>query len=498
MFHRSQRLRMPLLRGPLALVGFFAVSLVFIAPASAQGTDLKVSANGRYLEKKADGKPFLWVGDLNFTEIRGIGFHTHDSVAFNYLKDRKKEGYTVIETHYLTNTPGHKNFYGEPVALGNSYKTPNPDFFKHWDLIFEEARKQGLYIAFLINIGFMPADAASVKAFCEFLGSRYKNQPNIIWTLTHDWSFSESERAKVRAGAEGLVKGVSGQDIAWNQASPEWDKVMLQAGEYVTAGPSLHTEPYIDIVGSELNGGYRTERIYEWAKLYHEMKPRKPIVDVEPRLGGDQPIDDPLHMRRVFWIRMLMSQYSNNWAVSWINTLNVRINASMKIFSDFWQARDWWKFVPAIGALPGHADKGMKTVVAAKAEDGSALCVYFPDKAGHKVDLTVLGKGRELAASWFNPATAEKRDIAGKLSSDSVTTFTPPSGWDDALLWLAAGGKPTALGQKGGLQRGPSAARGRTLSRGPAGNKAAGVRVHREGRDFTVGGRELLRPLTGW
>jgi hypothetical protein len=51
-----------------------------------------------------------------------------------------------------------------------------------------------------------------------------------------------------------------------------------------------------------------------------------------------------------------------------------------------------------------------------------------------KLRLDGIAGRQDLAAKWTNPATGEEREV-GALDRQTGS-FTPPSGWEDALLYV--------------------------------------------------------------
>jgi hypothetical protein len=68
--------------------------------------------------------------------------------------------------------------------------------------------------------------------------------------------------------------------------------------------------------------------------------------------------------------------------------------------------------------------------------DGDAIAVYLASSATVKLRLDKVTVGDSLTAHWTHPATGEERS-AGTFDLQA-RSFTPPAGWGDALLHVAA------------------------------------------------------------
>jgi hypothetical protein len=64
--------------------------------------------------------------------------------------------------------------------------------------------------------------------------------------------------------------------------------------------------------------------------------------------------------------------------------------------------------------------------------DGDAVAVYLASPSTVKLRLDDIGAGRQLTARWTNAATGEEQPAG--VFERQTRSFTPPAGWNDALL----------------------------------------------------------------
>ena len=207
----------------MRVIKCFVILVLFSSKLSAQNLwshgRLQVTKDGHYLQF-ADNTPFFWLGDtgwelfhrLNLTEIK------------QYLDNRSAKGFTVIQAVALAEFDGLRtpNQYGEvPLKNLNPYQ-PNEKYFNLIDSTIHMARERNLFIGLLPtwgdkvtkNWGEGPVifDSLNAYSYGKWIGSRYKDEPNIIWILGGDRPAirgSEDWRPIWRAMAKGIIEATN-------------------------------------------------------------------------------------------------------------------------------------------------------------------------------------------------------------------------------------------------------------------------------------------------
>ncbi|HQU86304.1 MAG TPA: DUF4038 domain-containing protein, partial [Pyrinomonadaceae bacterium] len=306
---------------------FLLLSPIFLSAQTPwqQHGKLEVSKNGHYIQHK-DGTPFLWVGDTGWGMFQQLKREEVDQ----YLDNRQKLGFNVIQSvafwyphgggiesgpHNAANAYGFRPFVGgedspdttQPlIVAGGSPENPN-DYWDHADYIINAVKKRNMYLALLPNWGRAYVTAqmggsqtefneAEAKTYGEFLGKRYKNEPHILWVLGgdakaqikgvdktnkyQDWD----KRPVFRAMAEGIGKGVTGQNLVWNQANTAWKDVFLtyhpDGDPYDNSSKWFHEDAWLTANGVEV--WREVDKVYPvMLSEYHLKTPTKPSLFLE-------------------------------------------------------------------------------------------------------------------------------------------------------------------------------------------------------------------------
>ncbi|MCX5637207.1 MAG: glycoside hydrolase family 140 protein [Planctomycetota bacterium] len=408
--------------------------------------DLKVSPNKRFLMHK-DVTAFFYLGDTAWELFHRL---TRDQ-AERYLENRRQKGFTVIQAVVLGELDGlnAQNANGDTPLIENNPTKPNEAYFRHVDFIVNTAEEKGIYIGMLPTWGdkvtkawgkgpvlFTNDNLKDAKAYGKFLGSRYKDKPNIIWILGGD-RVADGVENVWRAMAEGIKEGDNGRHLITyhpqgGRSSAEW----------------FHNDLWLDFNMLQSGHSRFDEENYKKISTDYNRSPTKPCFDGEPRYE-DHPV---------------------NWKPEngWFNDFDVRQGAYWSLFAgahghtygchDIWQmylpgrtpissARNYWydvldlpgawdmmhvrnllesrpflTRVPDQSLISGEAGNGGEHIQATRGDDYAFIYLPF----GQKVAV-VLGKisGQKVKTWWFDPRTGEAK-IIGTYPNSSTREFDPP------------------------------------------------------------------------
>ena len=184
-----------------------------------QSIHLEISSNGHYFLHQ--GQPFFWLGDTIWS---AYNLYSPEEMEY-YLKHRQRQGYNVIHTMIVFDggmdvAVSPANLSGEFPWLENDPSTPNPAYFQKVDQVLQVAQELGLLVAIMPLGGssgafvkqkecFTPANAYT---YGKWLGERYRQQLNIIWSNGADlppWEYEEVYTALSR----GLLAGSAGYHL---------------------------------------------------------------------------------------------------------------------------------------------------------------------------------------------------------------------------------------------------------------------------------------------
>jgi hypothetical protein len=408
--------------------------------------DLKVSRNKRFLVHE-DGTPFFYLGDTAWELFHRL----NRKEVEKYLENRRQKGFTVIQAVVLAeldglNTP---NANGDRPLIDNDPTKPNEAYFRHVDYVVNKAKEKGIYIGMLPTWGdkvtkawgkgpviFTNKNPGAAETYGRFLGSRYKDKPNIIWILGGDRVADGAENIW-RAMAKGIKETDQGKHLMTyhpqgGRSSAEW----------------FHKDGWLDFNMLQSGHGRFDNENYKKVSADYNRKPAKPCMDSEPRYE-DHPV---------------------NWKPKngWFNDFDVRQAAYWGLFAgglghtygchDIWQmfapgrgpissARNYWydvldlpgawdmmhvrnliesrhflTRVPDQSLIHSDAGTGGRHIQATRGKDYAF--VYIP--YGQQVNMA-MGKisGGKVRAWWFDPRTGGAK-LIGEFANSGMQEFDPP------------------------------------------------------------------------
>jgi hypothetical protein len=155
---------------------------------------LRVSSNHRYLVDQ-NSVPFLVTGDSAWSLIVNLT----EAQAATYFANRKTDGFNTILISLFagTNVFGRSDFSTYdgivPFTTPGDISTPNPAYFQRVDDMINLAASYGLCVFLnpIENYGweatFESSGLNKCASFGTYLGERYKNFPNVVWSHGNDY-----------------------------------------------------------------------------------------------------------------------------------------------------------------------------------------------------------------------------------------------------------------------------------------------------------------------
>ena len=434
---------------------------------------LRVSADGRRLET-ASGVPFFYLADTAWT----LPQRTKWDDALYYMNRRRMQGFTALQIVALDpERDGEmRNPAAQPALIGGDLSRPNERYFGYLDWILSTAERMGFYVLLLPVWGQLvvgeswggktypkTVSKANAYEYGRWLGERYRDRPNIIWCLGGD-------RQPVHRGidyrdvwrrlAEGLAKGVTGQDCHANEPNAAWRDLIItyhtcfemETGEYSTMSYWTDGEAWISLVLLQSGHGLETTS-YSAVHREYERSRTMPVLDAEPayeRMPMNWPALLPLHddwivRKRAYWALLagafghtyghasvwcMISEKERNdvLSASWFEALSHPGASQMKVLRDFVESLAFERWRPAQEML-AHVSACGQTCVdghrqAARDREGEFAIIYLTDGGSECADLSALGSDR-LFALWFDPRTGDTR---GDGSNDPWEVVRHPFG----------------------------------------------------------------------
>jgi hypothetical protein len=408
--------------------------LIFAAGAEAEQPvwPVKVSENARYFVDQ-NGSPVFWLGITQWQIFREYTLED----ARTILENAKDKGFAFVQAMLMGVGDGTKpNVYGQKPWINNDPLTPNEAYFKNVDSVIQIARDNN--VVFSVTLyhqryrKYITVDNA--RAWAKWLAQRYKNMPNIVWSMTPE---AKQEFVPVlRELAAGLHEGDGGLHLITFKPDP---------APYSSS--FIHDEKWLDF--NAMQTWKAVELIYPMVTKDYNLKPVKPVLMAEGayEAGTEYGFDvTPLWIRRQAYYSYLAGAHhtyghNDSWRVlpTWKKALDAPGAVQMGILKKIFLARNqWWYLVPdqSIFASGGQT-AGQVLNLAARHKDGKWIMVYLASKASFSVNMNKITTAGKVNAFWIDPRTGESIAV-GSFSNTGIESFSTPDGWEDAMLILEA------------------------------------------------------------
>jgi hypothetical protein len=413
---------------------------------------LKVSNNKRFLVT-TDNKPFFWLGDTGWELFHRLNREEADK----YLKNRADKGFTVIQAVALAELDGlhTPNPYGETPLVNDDPTKPNEKYFEHVDYIINKAGEYGLYIGLLPTWGdkiFKDRWGAgpeifnteNAKWYGRWLGTRYRNQKNIIWILGGDRNPRNEQDVTIwRAMATGIEEGVGRADKALMTFHP-------QPNSMEDGGSSrwFHKDAWLD-VNMFQTGHCRENPVWDRITVVYNRTPIKPVLDGET-LYEDHPVcfnardlgtSSAYDVRKHAYFDVFAGAFGHTygahpvWQMNapgrqpingphypWYEAIDLPGAGQLQYLRWLIESRPMLDRVPD-QSLVTNALGANDHIQATRGKD-----YFFVYSAQGKPFTVNMGKisGKEVIAYWYDPRTGTTKD-AGRFANQGQQLFTPPS-----------------------------------------------------------------------
>lgn len=415
---------------------------------------LKISDNNRFLATE-DGKPFFWMADTAW-EL----FHRCDlEEAALYLKKRSEQGFNVIQAVALAELDGLNvpNPNGDRPLFDNDPSKPNEKYFQHIDSIIMLAESHGIYIALLPtwgdklfknNWGKGPEifNPQSARTFGKWIGSRYKDQKNVVWVLGGDRNPRQnSDDVEVwRQMAAGIEEGVGGTDQALMTLHP-------QPAEPGGSSNWFHQDNWLDF-NMHQTGHCPNQPTYKKIENDYNLLPVKPTLDGEPlyedhpncfnakELGHSVPHD----IRRIMYWNVFAGACGQTYGCHdvwqmytigrepvnlplrpWEKALGLPMANQVKHLKNLMLSLPYFSRIPDQTLVATLQTDDDSYVAATRDQAWAYALIYFPTGKPVSLNLASL-KSNRLKTSWYDPRTGAVFP-GPSVTKSSKVPITPPS-----------------------------------------------------------------------
>jgi hypothetical protein len=389
--------------------------------------------------------PFFYLGDTAWELLH----RTTEDEARDYLEDRARKGFNVIQTVVLAELEGltTPNSYGDLPLIGQDPTQWNEDYFTYVDRVAGMADSLGIFLGLLPTwgdkfnkkwgVGPEVFTAENARVYGQKLGERYRDH-NVIWILGGDRNPEEEEDyAIIRAMAAGLREAVGDDQLLTYHPQGGYKSTDFFADD-----------DWLDFHMFQSGHGRRDDKQnYDFPRQVNRVAPDKPVVNGEPAYE-----DHPVNWRPVNgWFDAFDARQAAWWSV--LSGTDGHTFGNHNIWQ-MWQpgrdpissARTPWKeavHYPAAAQI-GRMGELMKTLPYYELEVDWNFLTAAPNSSGREtiaartpdsgLVLAYTPYGDELRAAadklpaatrfhWFNPRSGERipfepEEVGGELIFD--------------------------------------------------------------------------------
>lgn len=409
---------------------------------------IRISPDGRYFTD-SHGAPFFWLGD---TAWPLFAEYTSEN-AKRYLLRRAELGYTVIQgvlawgggTGFETRSPG-PNALGDVPWLDGNPRTPNGAYFQQVDDLVDFAAQNNLVLGMLPTWGYYVNDIQTVTAenaneYGRWLGSRYKDAPNIVWILGGD-RIPTGFEAVTRQLAAGLRSGDGGAHL-----------ITYHPCGGRSSSQFFHNEAWLDF--------NMIETWSSWHKIYPVVQADALLTSIKPVVLGEGayedgpeyptgPITSLIIRRQAWWSFMAGGFFTNghnqNWRMesNWDDILTAPGAAQMQVYKQIITSRPWWQMIPDQSLFDIGAGSDRSLNAAKRTPDCSCALLYLSSQCHVSVNLDKILNQR-VRGTWINPQNGEQKHAGDNATGNRTGSIFPqgqkawfqvPDFWEDAVLVL--------------------------------------------------------------
>jgi hypothetical protein len=392
---------------------------------------VKVSDDHRYfLDQK--GEPVFWLGTTQWQLFREYSLED----ARTIIEKSKDKGFVFAQVMLMGVGDGTKpNIHGAKPWINDDPITPNEDYFKNVDAVMKIAQQNNFNISMtLFHQRYRKAiTLPKARAWAKWVASRYKDFPNIVWSMTPE---AKPEFVPIlRELAAGLREGDGGRHLITFKPDP---------APYSSS--FIHGEPWLDFDSMQV--WKSVDLIYPFVTKDYNLKPTKPVLMAEGAYehGSEYGFDvTPLWIRRQAYYSYLAGAHhtyghNDSWRVlpTWKQALDAPGAKQLGILKRIFEARqEWWKLVPDQGIFAhGGNTQGKILNLAARHPDGRWALVYLGGKADFSIRTNkIASRVGQVGAVWIDPRDLSPY-LVGAFPNTGVHSFSTPEGWEDALLLL--------------------------------------------------------------
>jgi hypothetical protein len=422
------------------------VALVILLVGSRAGAapayPLRVAADHRHVVDR-DGQAVFFNAESAWHLLMRL---TREE-AIQYLDAARDSGFDALVVMLVVATGSHgtsDNAYGEPPFLERGdFSTPNEAYFAHADWVLRQAADRG-FTVFLAPayLGYQcggqgwcrqmkRCGVAKMREWGRYVGTRYRNQPNIVWLDGGDCDAADYGALDV---VDTVAYGIKDVDPEHLHAA--------HCSRYHSAG-DCYDRPWLDINTTYADCSQTPRKL----QLDDARQPRRPYFYIEGRYEAEKDWSPACLRSQAYWSLLggaVGHCFGNGkiWGFfpGWQEALASDGAVSMSLFRNLLHSRDWASLAPDYvhAVLVGGHDSldSPDYAAAARTADGRTVLAYAPTARTLTVAMNAI-VGPAAEAWWYDPARGESIGI-GTFPTTGRRDFVPPRDGDWVLVLDAA------------------------------------------------------------
>jgi hypothetical protein len=318
---------------------------------------------------------------------------------------------------------------------------------------------------------------ATLTAYGEFLGNRYKSYPNIMWLMGGDANYSlcgpgiatklTDIATGIRAADPVHLMTIEATNTTWGEPSAaNWSSYFLSPGNpngWITLGtiypkglPSRTFSSEITQIVTQnvTENGSRPFVPYFSVEDPYETEPGEaPYSNQQLRQEAYTEVLGGAYLGRVFGSSAVWpfnASCCEPKGYTWQTDIDATPSSDQQRLGQLFRSREHWKMVPDTGhavVIAGYGS-GATLVVTSRTSDGQTIIAYIPNgsEARVLVDMSKITSSSLTAKCWwFNPSSGAAT-LINTFPNSGMRSFTPPDSNDWVLVIDDAGAELPAPG----------------------------------------------------
>jgi len=407
--------------------------------AASVAWPLTINGRGRYLEDQ-NGVPFLMIGDSAWDMPAKLS----PSEVTAYLDNRRARGFTTIVIRAMSPAAfgGPGNYAGaHPFLKGTAdWSLRSETYWKHVDFILNQAKARGMLVmVFPAYLGWRCAEQgwcremvaqtdAAMADFGTWLGTRYRDQGNVLWAHGGDADCAEYAGAcgRVNALAEAL-RMAAGGGLHTARSAPERSALDDYNRKWLNVNTSYS---YADPAGEVRSDYLRANTLpFTYQEGAYENEHDSTALTWQSQafaayLGGAR-------LGHYFgacplWNFDARTDWCTRTSERWRTQLDDPGSVIMGNIARLLRSRSWHTLMPDYDdtVVTSAKGSGLHYHSTAREADGRTVLVWCPNIEPVVIAMAAVA-GTQAKAWWYDPDDNSAREI-GTLPTAGSRTFTPP------------------------------------------------------------------------